>query len=281
VTEEIKNDLSEDQRYLLRACLVIQEGKDHAAIQDLTFLASSSPGSLNHARWLTCANRVLRLYMGTKEPSMNLLKIVSFIVKVYAPSWFNIRRNPHCSDGARNFFYIIQKSRSISDSLVLESTRKVLERNCYFAHPENILVAALTDADNAIRKDAAQKVISARQNTLQDTVPRSFSKSVVEINFDATSYYEMINWSKTAVSSPPLLHFMSSEELLQAVESGPINIPVFPCQSQGVERAVKQVTRPSSKVCGHAPRHGMIASTEESIRKKKKLETMQDFYSDD
>lgn len=279
VSEEIKNDLSEDQRYLLRACLVVQQGKDQAAVHDLKFLASASPGSLHHARWLTCANRVLRLYMSTEAPSQNMLNIVSFIVQVYAPSWFNIRRNPLCSDGARNFFYMLRKSRSISDSLVLESTRKVLRRNCYFAHPENILLAALTDADYAIRKDAAKKVISARQNTQNDNDPRRFTKSIVAINFDATSYYEMIDWSKTAVTSPPILQFMSSEELLQAAESGPIILPMFPCHSQGVERAVKQVTRAASKVCGHAARHGMIASTEESIQKKKKLETKKDFYS--
>ena len=162
LSEEIKRDLSEDQCYMLRACLVVQEGKDHAAEQDLNFLTSASPGSLHHARRLTCANRVLRLYCSTEKPSEEMLKIVSFIVQVYAPSWFNIRRNPHSSDGARNFFYMVQKSRSISDSVLLEATKKVLKRNCYFAHPENILVTALADDDYTRRKDAAGKVISAR-----------------------------------------------------------------------------------------------------------------------
>ena len=110
-----------------------------------------------------------------------------------------------------------------------------------------------------------------------DIVPRKFSTSHVAINFDAASYYDMIDWSKTTVTSPPVLQFMTSEELLQKVEDGPISLPVIPCHSQGVERAVKQVTRASSTVCGHAARHGMIASTEESLKKKKKLETKKDF----
>ncbi|ESN91164.1 hypothetical protein HELRODRAFT_182136 [Helobdella robusta] len=37
VSDEIKRDLSEDQCYMLRAILVVQEGKDNAAEQDLNF----------------------------------------------------------------------------------------------------------------------------------------------------------------------------------------------------------------------------------------------------
>ncbi|ESO02999.1 hypothetical protein HELRODRAFT_173841 [Helobdella robusta] len=68
----------------------VPEGKDNAVEQDLNFLASAFPESIYQARWLTFANRVLSLYNGTENLSEEMLKIVSFIVQVYAPSWFNI-----------------------------------------------------------------------------------------------------------------------------------------------------------------------------------------------
>ncbi|CAB0043525.1 unnamed protein product [Trichogramma brassicae] len=36
-------------------------------------LSMRKPGCLNHARWLTCANRILRLYVSTADPSSSLL----------------------------------------------------------------------------------------------------------------------------------------------------------------------------------------------------------------
>ncbi|KYN17841.1 hypothetical protein ALC57_09880 [Trachymyrmex cornetzi] len=53
-------------------------------------VAHSEPGTLNHSRWLTTANRILRLYVSTWHPGAGLKLLVNFILKVYAPSWFHI-----------------------------------------------------------------------------------------------------------------------------------------------------------------------------------------------
>lgn len=203
--DEITADLSEDQKYLLRACLTVQQGKDAANPEDIKFLETASPGLLSHARWLTCANRTLRLYMGTENASEELLKLVAFIVLVYAPSWFKIKSHPSCTDGARNFFFIMQACRQLDDSRLCEAVERVLKRNSYFAHPENILLAALTDIDCDIRRDAAIKTTAARTKSKSTTNIRKFSKSSITLNFGADSYYSMIDWSKSTVSSPPLL----------------------------------------------------------------------------
>ncbi|GBM71590.1 hypothetical protein AVEN_212941-1 [Araneus ventricosus] len=47
--------LSTDQQYLYRICLAIKEGSCSSSVTD------NSPGKLSHARWLTTANRLLRL----------------------------------------------------------------------------------------------------------------------------------------------------------------------------------------------------------------------------
>ncbi|ESO04101.1 hypothetical protein HELRODRAFT_173188 [Helobdella robusta] len=54
-------------------------------------LAIKDPGKLTHYRWLTCANRILRLYSGTANPTKNLKELANFIMKVYAPTWFDIK----------------------------------------------------------------------------------------------------------------------------------------------------------------------------------------------
>ena len=59
-------DLSTDQRYLRDICHCVSTGEIPSS------LATRSPGQLNHSRWLTAGNRILRLYIGTTEPSDNL-----------------------------------------------------------------------------------------------------------------------------------------------------------------------------------------------------------------
>ena len=63
-------------------------------------LAAAKIGKSVKSRWITTASRFLRLYVsayrGTftnAESIDNLTIIVNFIVKVYAPTWFNIKRN--------------------------------------------------------------------------------------------------------------------------------------------------------------------------------------------
>ena len=54
-------------------------------------LFDRSPGKLSHAKWLTVANRILRLYISKTSPSNNLLILVNYIAKAYIPMWFNIK----------------------------------------------------------------------------------------------------------------------------------------------------------------------------------------------
>ena len=84
VDEKIKDDLSTDQNYLLEIALAVSKGT--VPIK----LANRSPGNMSLARWLTTAARFLRLYVSTENPNANLKMVVTFIMKVYVPSWFAI-----------------------------------------------------------------------------------------------------------------------------------------------------------------------------------------------
>lgn len=254
--------MSQDQSYLLKACLVVQSGQKNADPDSLTFLNIASPGALNHGRWLTRANRVLRLYMATDKPSTQLLQLVTFIVQVYATSWF-----------------LINASRQLTESIMREALQRVLIRNRYFAHSENVLLSALTDPSIDIRRDAARKRTMARKEDNPSGGIRKVSKSSVVLHFDASDYYNMIDWNLSTVTPPPLVESMSNDELLSFVEIGPIPVPELPCHTQAVERSVKEVSCVSGKVSGHEARHGMIVAATESRKRLKRADDKHSYLS--
>ena len=126
------NLLSSDQKYLFNICHAI---KLRVCGGDLGY---HHPGNLNHSRWLTKANRILRTYISTERPDYNLRLLVEFIMKVYAPSWFEIKLNSSIKDGARNLSNIIRTSRYLPEQY-LQIVDTVISRNAFFAFPENIL----------------------------------------------------------------------------------------------------------------------------------------------
>ncbi|GBL86819.1 hypothetical protein AVEN_96051-1 [Araneus ventricosus] len=80
-----RRDLSKDQIYLLEKSQAVILGNCSDE------LARLIPGTLSHSRWLTTANRVLRLYVSSPAPSLKLKQISEFVMKVYTPNWFNIK----------------------------------------------------------------------------------------------------------------------------------------------------------------------------------------------
>ena len=65
----------------------------------------------------------------------------------------------------------------------------VIQRNCYFAHPENLLLAMLTNNEPHIRKLVAPCILKARSN--QETGLRPVH--LPTLNFEALYYVDLIN----------------------------------------------------------------------------------------
>ncbi|GBN83907.1 hypothetical protein AVEN_262180-1 [Araneus ventricosus] len=96
--------LSKDQQYLLDISYAIKSGKS----EDLSV---REPGALSHSRWLTTANRVLRLYLNIKNPTDEHKILVSFILKSYMPVWFHIKKIKYFRNGPEHVFEVIESSR--------------------------------------------------------------------------------------------------------------------------------------------------------------------------
>ena len=81
-------------------------------------------------RWLTLAARILRLYVSTEAPSGELVHIVQYLVQHYVPTWFTIRRNSACTEGAKNVYRSIELLRGLPQH-VQNIIRPVISRNGY------------------------------------------------------------------------------------------------------------------------------------------------------
>ena len=101
---------------------------------------NAKPWMLNHSRWLTTANRILKLFVGIKILFEKLQALVMFIIRVYAAMWFVIKSHSSCIDGARHFHQQVTKLRYLSQEQK-NIIDPVLHSNSYFAHPENTLMA--------------------------------------------------------------------------------------------------------------------------------------------
>lgn len=163
-TEVIDNFTSE-QKYFYEMCMAVRRGIVPNG------LSARNPGKLCEARWLTKANRILRLYVSTVDPSDKLnrysnrisyeklhFRSISFIfylfnlytrltriiMYVYAPAWFFIKSHPRLVDVTRNVFQLIKLSAVLRQN-EKHVFQRIMQINCFSAHPESILISMLTD----------------------------------------------------------------------------------------------------------------------------------------
>ena len=89
--------------------------------------------------------------MSTKTPTAELVVLATFIVNVYSPMWFAIKRKPSCKAGTKHVWNTIQKSRYLPENYrnVVDSA---IQRNGFFVHQENMLLTMISDEDQDIRQ---------------------------------------------------------------------------------------------------------------------------------
>ena len=146
------DQLSSDQHYAYRSCKSVVVGTGD---EDLQYL---EVGPIVHSRWLTLACRILRLFVLTKSPSANLEAIARFCIIVYFPTWFEIKNQSQITRGAKNFFNLVHRIHHFSHSKSRSIALKVVQRNTFFAHPENVLLGVLGDENEKIKRLAVNKI---------------------------------------------------------------------------------------------------------------------------
>ncbi len=87
VEDGLWNNLSNDQCYLIKIALFIQPGPQSFPPSFMM----RHPGPVHHARWVTKASCLLCLYAQEENPTHPLQHLVGFILKVYVPSFVQIK----------------------------------------------------------------------------------------------------------------------------------------------------------------------------------------------
>ena len=255
IPDDVKKDLSTDQKYLYEVNDAIRSGSVPSK------LYTEKIGPMDHARWVTLANRIQRLYISkhslTGIAKRNLKIIVTFIVTHYTPMWFEIKCKPSYKDGPSHVLTSVKLFKYLS-----EDTKSIVEptirRNAYFAHSENILMAMVADTDQEKRKKAVQIIEKIRQGDIfGDESIRPFK--VPTINFDAEEYDALIDWD--GMVHEPIVTAEMGIFNIQKIEHQRLFIGNFKCHTQAIERTVKEVTKASKAVVGQARRDGVIKST--------------------
>ena len=89
LSEDVVNDLSWDQKLLYKRCCAVRSG---VLPRDVALCKS---GPICHSRWLTTAETFIELYQSDHGLEGELLQrletIVTYIVSVYCPMWFEIK----------------------------------------------------------------------------------------------------------------------------------------------------------------------------------------------
>ncbi|GBN83259.1 hypothetical protein AVEN_15576-1 [Araneus ventricosus] len=121
----------------------------------------------------------------------------------------------------------------------------------------------LKDERTHIRELAAQRIIKSRESSSSGKSVHVFLPP--KLNFEATNYTEMIDWSSITITSQPILRDISTDVFKPIVRDKKIpewNFVHFPCHTQVVERCVKLVTEATAEVYGFQNREtGFIRST--------------------
>ena len=165
--ESVVEDLSKDQKYTYKVSHAIIKGDMPAD------LANQEPGPLG-VRWGTLANRMMRKYVSTKHPSKKFQEIIRGIILFWAPSWFQIKCHPKCTDGPKNLFKMVEWSRKLNQNSQ-EILQKTMQRNGFFAHSEAVLLAMLADSEKEIRVQAVNTILAIRSGASSQSQPATSS----------------------------------------------------------------------------------------------------------
>lgn len=263
-------ELSTDAKYLYQMAHAISSGEIPADF------SNNKPGGIAHSRWLTKANRLLRLYVTTNNPTQNLRILANYIIKVYTPMYFNIKYYSSVVYGSTLFFKFISWTRYLQPNL-RQVVSRVIQDNAYFAHSENILLSMLFDDRMEKRNIAIKKILHYRKNLADPMQLRVYKKPL--INFNCTDYTNMIDLNDDNILFEPPFTLSYPYEHLEGYldyEDPPFPDPEIPSHIQGTERHVQLLAATAKRVTGKNV-EGAMATTLESRRKTPRLESKQDF----
>ena len=251
--EEVIQDLSTDQKYGYRMVLAIRSG---CVPVDL---ANMDIGPVNHAHWLTTANRFLRMWVSKHgfrgKYLTNLKLIVQFIIGVYYPMWFEAKVKHSFIEGPRHVLKQLELIR-MQEQKVQNLVSATVTRSAWYSHSEAVLQTLLCSKDTDERVFAVQMIIKIRNGKDQGDLSNRPRVHAETFNPEAKKLTELCSWESNVYE--PVFTCSLTQDQIKEFEMRPMVVPYRPVHGQSMERAVKQVTRACESVFGAESRDGFI-----------------------
>ena len=165
-------------------------------------------------------------------------------------------------------------NRELPEAADFETSQNVLNRNSFWAHPENIIISMMGDDDREVRRQAVNWVKRARDEFDPVNHPRQFIPP--QVDFTATSYTKMVDWDSLPCTEPPLTRDMSEAELEEVVEKAHM-FEAFPNHTQQVEAMVRVVDQSAPNRATHEARDSLIQEILESRKQCPKVNNKRDW----
>ena len=207
---------------------------------------------MHNARFNTTFCRLLNLYVRQETPSEELKTLVTYITQAYAPTIFSIVLKPHLKYGSIHYFNYLQLSKKCLSVPHFKYVYKYFIKNAYFAHSENILLAALFSEEKHISDRALHYIKEARkwqQKSKAKIVRKLMTPDETQLDLEATNILDFLKWetlAKKNINSPPLLQNFTNHQL---EDPSSLEIPNILCHSQVVmDSGTQQIANPTFAV---------------------------------
>ena len=253
LNQDVIDDLSTDQLYGYKMILAIRSG--NIPID----LIKMECGPVNHSRWLTTANRLMRIWVSlhglSGENFITLSRLVEYVVGVYYPMWFDIKVRWSFIEGPRHVLETLRLVK-MQNQVTRDIVEKYVISGAWFSHSEAVLATLLCSSEVEERVFAVDRILQIRkgldkgETSVRERIHSSY------LNIDAKNLTELCSWTHNVFE--PIQTCSFTTETIVDFKVNPMVVDSIPCHTQSVERAVKQTTRACAAVYGHDSRDGFI-----------------------
>lgn len=107
-------------------------------------------------------NGCLRLYLSEPNPSQSLLRIVNYIVNIYAPIFLDIRHQNKVQNAPYHLVKELELVRTNCNQEEQMRVLKAVQDNGFMAHHESVLLAMLGSEERSEREEGVKTILKIR-----------------------------------------------------------------------------------------------------------------------
>ena len=140
IPEAVLATMSTDQKTSYKLCQAVRAGSLPKEMQEM------QPGKLNHARWLTTAQRIVFLWTrkhGLKGKDLRVLKLLTkFCLDSYFKCYYDIKVKHSLADAPRHILTQLRILKTQPEA-VKKAVTPYVKSGAWYTHTENVLLSLL------------------------------------------------------------------------------------------------------------------------------------------